>query len=250
MSLSPKRPVHTSLHRTSAKVPETSNSTFSGISLATVIISGFALTGAIFLWMLRNAGYAYRIEYLLTFGFQPDTLPWTADDLVYLGYNVQEAFALFMSLVLYGGNWMDRYLEERRIRKGIGVVRKKKENFVTKDVIFLWGAALALMVLLYCSVIPQSLLGPVRKRGERDALAEIKVIRDWNVVELQKRKLNFVEITHDKTGPVSGVVISCTDKFCALYSPVGPAHTHTVPLPSNRHAPYDSLSSSLQRPAG
>jgi hypothetical protein len=242
MTSTPKRPIRTSLLRPNVSLRETRKSEISGISLAAVIISGFALIGTVFLWMLRNAGHAYRTQYLLAYGFQPDALPWGADDLVYLGYYVQEdllatmlglyvGFAVFSSFMFCGINWISNHLATRRVqKKASSTPRKKAMNIVTSEVLFLLGTAVVLAVLLFCSIIPLSLLEPIRTRGQKDALVEMKAIDNWNTTFLTQHHFNFVEITRDKVDPVSGIVISCTDKFCALYSPVGPIHTHTVPL--------------------
>ena len=55
----------------------------------------------------------------------------------------------------------------------------------------------------------------------------------WTNLDSEKFKeggINFVEIAREKSEPVWGAAISCTEKFCALYSPVGPVHARIVPL--------------------
>jgi len=211
------------------------------IPLAAVVISGFALTGAIFLWLLRNAGHAYRLGYLLGFGFQPDALPWSADDLIYLGYYAQEdylvpllglfiVFAVLLAVVFVASNLVKGRAALKQTTKPIKFKGGESGNLVTTEVMFFWVAAIAIFVLLVCSVVPLALLGPVRNRGENDAVKAMTAIRHWNVKELKSHEMKFVEIIRDKGGPVSGVPISCTDKLCAIYSPVGPIHAHTVPL--------------------
>jgi hypothetical protein len=91
-------------------------------------------------------------------------------------------------------------------------------------------AAIVFFALMYFSVLPMALFDPARGRGEKDAHTEMTAIREWKVEELKKHKLNFVEITRDKADLVAGVAISCTEKFCGIYSAVGAIRTHTVPL--------------------
>ncbi len=211
------------------------------IPLAAVVISGFALTGAIFLWLLRNAGHAYRLGYLLGFGFQPDALPWNVDDLIYLGYYAQEdylvpllglfaVFAALLAVVLFAGNFVRHRAALKRSTTPAKVNGRESTNLVTNEVMFFWVAAIVIFALLVCSVVPLALLGPVRNRGENDAVKAMTAIRQWDLNDMKAHQMKFVEIVRDKAGLVSGVPISCTDKLCAIYSPVGPIHAHTVPL--------------------
>lgn len=219
----------------------TSRPSLPAIPLTAVIISGFALTGAIFLWLLRNAGHAYRLGYLLGFGFQPDALPWSADDLIYLGYYAQGdylvpllglfvVFAVLFAVVFVASNLVKGRAARKQAAKPAKVNEGKSINLVTTEVMFFGVAAIVIIVLLVCSVVPLALLGPVRNRGENDAVKAMTAIRHWDVKELKSHEMKFVEIIREKGGPVSGVPISCTDKLCAIYSPVGPIHAHTVPL--------------------
>jgi|GEM_PF-3005992 len=211
------------------------------IPLAAVVISGFALTGAIFLWLLRNAGHAYRLGYLLGFGFQPDALPWSADDLTYLGYYAQEdylvpmlalflVFAVLLAVGLFAGNFVRHRAALKHATRPIKVNRGESGNLVTTEVMSFWVAAIVIFVLLVCSVVPLALLEPVRNRGKGDAVKAMTAIRRWDLNEMKARQMQFVEIVRDKAGLVAGVPISCTDKLCAVYSAIGPVHAHTVPL--------------------
>lgn len=241
MSLPNNRPTRSSLRRATTKKQDAPTVRFSAISLAAVSISGAALAGAIFLWMLKNAGMSYRNGYLLAFGLQPDAMPWSSDDLAYLGYYAQEdllvdllglfvGLMLLIAAVLYAGNWMNYHMSKRRERKGIRTTLKKSENFVTQEIIFFCMTAIVFFSLMYFSVLPMALFNPACSRGEKVAQTEMRAIREWRIDELKKHKLNFVEITRDKADPVTGVIISCTEKFCGIYSSGGPVHTHTVPL--------------------
>ncbi|CAE6696273.1 hypothetical protein [Paraburkholderia domus] len=242
MSTQPSKKTLAPISQQSSKTDEvTSRSSLPAIPLAAVIISGFALTGAIFLWLLRNAGHAYRLGYLLGFGFQPDALPWSADDLIYLGYYAQEdylvpllglfvVFAVLLAVVFFAGNFVKHRAALKQATKPVTVNGGESINLVTTEVMFFWVAAIVIFVLLMCSVVPLGLLGPVRYRGENDAVKAMAAIRQWDLDEMKAHQMKFVEIVRDKAGLVSGVPISCTDKLCAIYSPVGPIHSHTVPL--------------------
>lgn len=242
MSTQPGKKALTPISQHSSKTGEVpSRPLLSAIPLAAVIISGFALTGAIFLWLLRNAGHAYRLGYLLGFGFQPDALPWSADDLVYLGYYAQEdylvpllglfvVFAVLLAVVFFAGNAVKHRAAREDAAKSVKVHGRTSEHLVTTEVMFFWVAAIVIFVLLICSVMPLALLGPVRDRGESDAVKAMTAIRQWNITEMKAHQMKFVEIVRDKAGLVSGVPISCTDKLCAIYSPDGLVHAHTVPL--------------------
>jgi hypothetical protein len=236
-----KQPISSPRIKIASNAREDSKTSMFAISLTAVIISGFALTGTIFLWTLKNGGMSYRNGYLSAFGLPPDAMPWSTDDLTYLGYFVQEdllikmlglfvALILVIAAVLYLGNWIDHYLAKRLARKKGQIALKKKENFATPGVIFCCVAAIVVFSLMYLSVLPLALFAPARARGEKDARAAMMDIRAWKVNALEARELNFVEIARNNAPPVAGVVISCTEKFCGLYSSAGPVHTHVVPL--------------------
>lgn len=211
------------------------------IPLLAVIVSGFAVAGAVFLWLLRNAGHAYRLGYLLGFGFQPDALPWNTDDLGYLGYYVQEdylvpllgvffGFAIFVAAVCFTGNVVRHRAAQKRARRPVKVNENQSGNLLTTEVLFCWFSAIVIAVLFICSIVPFALLDPARTRGEKDAMKAMTAIQKWDIKEMNAHQMKFVEIVRDKAGLASGVPISCTDKLCALYSPVGPVHARTVPL--------------------
>lgn len=211
------------------------------IPLLAVVVSGLALAGAIFLWLLRNAGHAYRLGYLLGFGFQPDALPWNTDDLGYLGYYVQEdylvpllglsfVFAIFVAAVCFAGNVVRHRAAQKRAKKVVKPTENEQGNLLTTEVLFCWFSAIVIAVLLMCSIVPFALLEPARTRGEKDAVKAMTAIHHWDIKEMKSHQMKFVEIVREKAGLVSGVPISCTEKLCAVYSPVGPVHAHTVPL--------------------
>ena len=199
MSSPTKQQTATSSRHINHKIEETPKTSISGVALAAVIVSGAALAGTIFLWMLKNAGMSYRSGYLLAFGLQPDAMPWNADDLSYLGYYAQEdllvellglfiVLMLFIAAVLYAGNWMNHRMAMRRARKDLGATQKKTENFVTQEILFCCVAAIVFFALMYFSVLPMALFDPARGRGEKDAHTEMTAIREWKVEELKKHK--------------------------------------------------------------
>ncbi|SDI12897.1 hypothetical protein SAMN05216466_12768 [Paraburkholderia phenazinium] len=204
------------------------------------IISGLALTGAIFVWLLLNAGHAYRIGYLVKFGFQPDALPWSTDQLVYLGYFAQEDYLLpllgifvcfasvFAAIFLFGN------IARHRAKGKSGNLSSRNKapsvSLVTFEVWAFWVAAIVLFALMIFSVVPMVLLEPVRSRGAADALREMSAIRHWDIKTMQDHQVQFVEFTLNKGGTIAGVPVSCNDKLCAIYTPSGPIHAHTVPL--------------------
>ncbi|MGX7004918.1 hypothetical protein [Caballeronia sp. KNU42] len=204
------------------------------------VISGLALTGAIFVWLLLNAGHAYRIGYLLKFGFQPDALPWSTDQLVYLGYYAQEdylvpllAFAVFFASLFAAIFLLENIVKQRANTRSARLSSRSEGpsfRLVTFEVWVFWVAAVVLFALLICSLVPLALLDPVRNRGAADAVKEMTAIQNWDTKTLKDHQVQFVEFTLNKGDAVSGVPVSCTDKLCAIYTPVGPVHAHTVPL--------------------
>ena len=241
MSTPPARIARTSLRHALVKSKESTKPVVSWVAVVTVLISALALLGTIFYWTQKTAGHVYREAYLLTFGFQPDAIPWNADDLAVLGYFTQAnvlhlllvAFvimAVVTSLLMVSANWAARRFAGVQAKKNVPQKRNTKVNLVTTEILICWAIAGMLMGLAYFIALPLALFGQVRAQGFRDAESTIKAIRDWDLQSLKKGHHNFVVIAREKAEPVSGVVISCTEKFCGLYSPVGPAHSHTVPL--------------------
>lgn len=211
------------------------------IPFLAVAISGFALTGAMFLWLLRNAGHAYREGYLSKFGFQADVLTWNSDDLTYLGYFVQEdKLVVFLGIVMtaavlcagffLAGNAFSAYMKRRAAKQGVQSDVMQSSEIFTAEVILCGVAAVVLFSLIICSAVPLVLLEPVHYAGVKDANAVMSAVKNWDVAKLKLHSLHFVEIEREKSAKVSGLAISCTDKFCAIYSPNGPAHAKTVPL--------------------
>ncbi|REG60850.1 hypothetical protein B0G80_3673 [Paraburkholderia sp. BL6669N2] len=139
-------------------------------------------------------------------------------------------FAALLAAVFFAGNLVRHRATLKQGTQHIRVNGGKSGNIVTPEVMFFWVASIVIFVLLVCSVLPLGLLGPVRNRGEGDAAKAITAIQQWNLNEMKAHQLKFVEIVRDKAGLVAGVPISCTDKLCAVYSPGGPVHAHTVPL--------------------
>ncbi|AMM18526.1 hypothetical protein AX768_30235 (plasmid) [Burkholderia sp. PAMC 28687] len=160
---------------------------------------------------------------------------------MYLGYYAQEdylafllglfvVFSALLAVIFVAGNAFKHHATRKVAAKLVKTHGRAPANLVTTEVVFFWVAAIVIFVLLVCSIMPLVLLGPVRDRGEHDATKAMTAIRQWNVKDMKAHQMKFVEIVRDKGGLVAGVPISCTDKFCAVYSPVGPIHAHTVPL--------------------
>jgi len=213
----------------------------SWVAVITVFISALALLGTIYYWTQKTAGHVYREVYLLTLGFQPDAIPWNTDDLAVLGYFNQAGVLILLlvafvvlafvaSISVLCANWASRRFAGTQAENGTQQGRKTKGNLVTTEVLVCWAIAGMLAALTYFIVIPLVLFEQVRAKGISDAEGTIRAIREWDLPSLKKGRFNFVEIAREKAEPVSGVVISCTEKFCGLYSPVGPVHSHTVPL--------------------
>ncbi|MBB2927110.1 hypothetical protein [Paraburkholderia silvatlantica] len=230
------------LHQRQATKPqEPAKPAVTWVAIATVFISSLALLGTLFYWTQKNAGRAYREAYLEMFGFRSDALPWNTDDLALLGYVAQadvivkmlfafSALSLFAVVMLLAANWASQYFSKHRARKDVKAEQKKEDNIVTSEVVACWAIVVALVVLGYSVVVPLVLFQQARTEGFHDAEQQMGAVRTLNLPALKKYRLNFVEITREKAEAVSGAAISCTEKFCALYSPDGPIHARIVPL--------------------
>ncbi|SIT36571.1 membrane hypothetical protein [Paraburkholderia ribeironis] len=230
------------LHQRQATKPqETTKPVVTWVAIATVFISSLALLGTLFYWTQKNAGRAYREAYLEMFGFRSDALPWNTDDLALLGYVAQadvivkmlfafSALTLFAVVVMLAANWARQYFSKIREREDVKSERDKRDSIVTSEVVVCWAIVVALVVLGYSVVVPLVLFQQARAEGCHDAEQQMSAIRTLNLAALREYRLNFVEITREKAETVSGAAISCTEKFCALYSPDGPIHARIVPL--------------------
>ncbi|WP_316881939.1 hypothetical protein [Ralstonia wenshanensis] len=244
----PMQPVRPPLHfkrREATKVQDSMKPAVTWVAVLTALVGALALLGTLFLWTQKNAGRAYREAYLQTFGFRADALPWNTDDLALLGYFAQAdvvllMLGLFIALALLGavlaiaGDYLSRRFfkekesdevkDEDKKRKG-----EKKFTIPPAATIY-WSIAVVLMTFSYFNLIPIALFQKMKTKGVRDAQNQIGLIETLEADKFKEGGINFVEIAREKSEPVWGAAISCTEKFCALYSPVGPVHARIVPL--------------------
>ncbi|MHA6898678.1 hypothetical protein [Ralstonia pseudosolanacearum] len=247
-NLFPMQPVRPPLHfkrREASKAQDPMKPAVTWVAVLTALVGALALLGTLFLWTQKNAGRAYREAYLQTFGFRADALPWNTDDLALLGYFAQVdvvllMLGLFIALALLGavlaiaGDYLSRrFLKEKEgdeVKEEDKSKKREKKFTIPPAAAIYWSIAVALMAFAYFNLIPIALFQKMKTKGIRDALNQISLIETLDSEKFKEGGINFVEIAREKSEPVWGAAISCTEKFCALYSPVGPVHARIVPL--------------------
>ncbi|WP_155518247.1 hypothetical protein [Ralstonia solanacearum] len=247
-NLLPMQPVRPPLHfkrREASKVQDPMKPAVTWVAVLTALVGALALLGTLFLWTQKNAGRAYREAYLHTFGFRADALPWNTDDLALLGYFAQVdvvllMLGLFIALALLGavlaiaGDYLSRRLFKEKESDEVkeedkGNKRGKKFTIPPAAAIY-WSIAVVLVAFAYFNLIPIALFQKMKTKGVLDAKNQIGLIETLDAEKFKEGGINFIEIAREKSEPVWGAAISCTEKFCALYSPVGPVHARIVPL--------------------
>lgn len=233
------RPVHQPRylrHSLTKPGPGPSEGHATWLPAATVLVSVLALLGTLFYWMQRNAGRVYREAYLQTFGFRADALPWGTDDRALLGYITQAKIivlllALIAAMILIGllSVIFVNFLTRRSPQK-TKAYDKAGNKIITPQIAVGWAMVIAIAGAAYFIAMPLVLFKTVEKDAIFDAERQISAIQMVDLDRLKELRVIFVEITRDKGETVSGAAISCSEKFCALYSPQGPVHARIVPL--------------------
>lgn len=190
----------------------------------------FTLCLTAFTAIAFGAGKAYRAHYLHIFGFTAEAIPWSFQDVVYLGITKQIdilllplmwLFCIALVLFLLSMLWKDFYewFSAQRAKKSEGMKRTKDKSS-TKSLLdqiprpvkwlgFIFiGCTLAMFFVL-----------KAEQRGKEDAEAAKKIALQGN---REDSKMPYVTIER-KVGAQkiieAGYLFSCSERACGLYSP-------------------------------
>ncbi|MFM0645441.1 hypothetical protein PQR14_14025 [Paraburkholderia bryophila] len=218
-----------------------------------------SLSVSLFAAVVTTAGRAYRGGYVGTYGFDTASLPWSSADLLYLGISSQTiflveglaltfgalvVFAMLMLIITSAGN----YWRAKRRRSNSSTGKKVRTN-LNKDVEVTLGLAVATAGLLYFSLPILFFMLHAENEGRVRAQHELAAVQKRDPLAAKKLGMDFVLIRR-VVGGVSieerGVLVTCTEKFCALYDPSRQNHQHTVPLDNVVLWEYEALPDALR----
>lgn len=211
-------------------------------------VSAFSLGITLLAALLFGAGRAYRYSFLTRFGFDDWVMPWSFQDLVYLGTTKQALVLMAATAGAFIGtvaivvctvalSWVGNKVRARVARRpGRPGTNKKakglRDDQMLNTVQFLlncFGAALlfsylALLFVAWAEVV-----------GRKDAEKEIHAIETAGT-DGQGIRLRYAIIDRrigDKVITERGYVVTCTEKACGLFVPGGGGEAaRVVPLDS------------------
>ncbi|WP_186109692.1 hypothetical protein [Burkholderia gladioli] len=211
------------------------------LSVTTIALTALSIVGAIFVWIQRNSGFAYKDGALWVWGFEPDSLISNTEALTYMGYYAQELYLIQILLTVAVVAFVALFVAfASSVFKKSMLAKRKTESLRTRgpnsnmkmngEAVF-WVSVIAIVLsLVIVSALPTAIFGPAQNKGEDDAYKLKVAIDKWDVAAMKKWRLTFVEIKRERAEVVAGVPVACSDKFCAIYSPVGAVHSKMVPL--------------------
>jgi hypothetical protein len=222
-------------------------------------VSLFTLSITVFTAVMFGAGKAYRQNYLATFGFNDPVIPWSFQDVVYLGIVKQLPILLAAPMVAIGAVfgfavlvgillWLGNRLAVQRAKKsssGRKVKTKSSTDSMLEVMQFMlncFGAVLVIALLALFFVARAENLGGLDAKAAIESMA--KGSKD-------KPKLPYVTIERRVGGQEiveTGYLVSCSERACGLYSPgKGAEPSRVVPLDGVTSFKYKDGSASLSK---
>lgn len=193
-------------------------------------VSLFSMGITVLVAVLFGAGKAYRQQFLAGFSFSDTVVPWSFQDVVYLGITKQlpillaapvaATAAIFIFALMAGGlMWLDARIAARRLNTP-NKNRKQNEKLPSGEsflrisefllICFGWITLLSLLALFFVARAEQL--------GKSDAkLAQESIEKRETVSSL----LNHVKIVRFVGGRVieeEGYLVTCGEKMCGIYS--------------------------------
>lgn len=181
-----------------------------------------------------GAGKAYRAQYLRAFGFTGEAIPWSFQDVVYLGITKQidilllapmvaaEAVAIFLGLAVLL-LWLDERLADwRAVRKSKKLGSSKSAQMNPRMDSLLVVSLFLLKCLGFIFVVGWSaafFVVQAEQRGMKDAKAAKESVTQGSK---EDSKLPYVTIERrvgEQKIIETGYLFSCSERACGLYSP-------------------------------
>lgn len=210
------------------------------LSIPTVIaaiVSVITVEGAVFLWLQKNAGISYRDSYLSIFGIRSDLLPWNEGDISFLGYFAGEKGIIYIAIFLLYPllaysiiAFLIEKFKKSRLKKNL--YEKPKINNALNSVFsrYLLAAFMWIIISVTLTLMPIFVIAASQVEGKKDACRVIVALENRDIEYLNKNGYKYARISTNKKDDIFGVIVSCSEKFCGVYSPVGPVYTQILPM--------------------
>lgn len=197
-------------------------------------VSAFSLVITLLAALLFGAGRAYRYSFLTRFGFDDWVMPWSFQDLVYLGTTKQAlvlmaaiagAFIGTVAIVVFTAalSWVGKKVRVRVARRPERPSKNKKAKGLIDDQMLDTAQILlncfgAVLVFSYLALLFVAWAEAV---GRKDAEQEIQAIKAAGT-DGQNIRLRYAILERrvgDQVVTERGYVVTCTEKACGLFAP-------------------------------
>lgn len=196
---------------------------------AAVWISGITLFVTLLSITFYGAGKAYRVAYLSQFGATDTLLPWSTQDLIYLGivkqldtiiwtYPALAVFILVMILYLWVSYKLGKYFEAKRTFKASFEPRRNIDKAAPySETAFLLLLLLTGLVLFVSAMLGLAYVARAERLGGTDGRSDYKMMIEGDLKALEKRGVvaATIEVLKDGKSHSSTVfTFSCSEKAC------------------------------------
>jgi hypothetical protein len=212
---------------------------FQSFGGASTWLSGITLIITIMSITLYAAGKAYRVNYLHQFGVADVVIPWTPQDLIYLGAVTQLEVLIFalpvLALVLlslafimwasYGlGRIAQRSIQKTDFSKVVRKILQKQKNndpnAPITETAFLFLLTTILIIFFFLVIACLIFIANAEQLGEQQAAEDKLALIHNDLKKIKSRNLTPVSLGRKLDGLLikdEGHVISCSEKRCLLY---------------------------------
>lgn len=192
--------------------------------------------------VLFGAGKAYRQAYLSAFGFNDafgvndSAIPWSFQDLVYLGITKQLSILFFspvvalvalpvLAVVVVIALWFRNRVAAKRRKSGGAATNKNlvrqedSHNYALDLILFLVKYLGAVFLFALLALI---FVAGAERLGKADAEKELAVIKARNTTTPAKPQLSYAiieRIVEKRLVTEEGYVVTCSDRACGLFMP-------------------------------
>jgi flagellar basal body-associated protein FliL len=200
------------------------------------LVSAFSLSITVLTAVLWGAGKAYRQNYLSVFGFDDAVMPWSFQDVVYLGITKQLTILLtaplvsigvflLLAIVVIAMAWINNLEKEQRRRTARAATNRNTfgwwsnaESILELIILLIY----CLVAFFVCAMLATFFVAGAETLGKKDAEKELAAISALKTTKSVKPQLSYAVIERmvDKRHVTEeGYVITCSDRFCGLYTP-------------------------------
>lgn len=194
-------------------------------------IPALTLFTTLFTAVCFGAGKAYRQKYLALFGFNDNLIPWSFQDVVYLGILTQlenilmtPVFAFGMLAIIIAILWimskLKLFLENKANKKSTSKRSNNKDEYFLEIMNFFANLMHFPLIALIALTLALIFAAQAEKQGKTDAVNHLSKIEAAINKKEKYQGLNFAKIDRksgNKTISQEGYIITCSEKLCGIY---------------------------------